>query len=131
MKLFIDTNIIVDVLTRRKGYEASSFILSLGNRDGYKLYASVLTMANIVYIMRQVLKGEALYTKLHSLNNIFEVASTTSAHYYSALELKATDFEDALQYFCALSCSCDVIITRNKKDFSFSSLPVMSPEEFI
>ena len=41
----------------------------------------------------------------------------------------AKDFEDALQYFCAMSNQCDVIVTRNKKDFQFSSIDVLTPEE--
>ena len=49
----------------------------------------------------------------------------------SALKSSFKDFEDAMQYFSALSEGCDVIITRNKKDFAESSIPVMESQEFL
>jgi hypothetical protein len=36
-----------------------------------------------------------------------------------------------MQYFSAVSEGCDVIITRNKKDFLESKIPVMEPQEFL
>jgi predicted nucleic acid-binding protein len=41
------------------------------------------------------------------------------------------DFEDSLQYFSALRTECDIIITRNGKDFKKSQLPIMTPDEFL
>ena len=40
-------------------------------------------------------------------------------------------FEDGLQYQCALEESVDCIITRNKKDFFGSKIPVYTPDEFL
>jgi predicted nucleic acid-binding protein len=48
-----------------------------------------------------------------------------------AISLRANDFEDALQYVCALDSKCEIIVTRNKKDFRFSKLRVLSPDELI
>jgi len=41
------------------------------------------------------------------------------------------NFEDGLQYQCALEESVDCIITRNKKDFFGSKIPVYTPDEFL
>ena len=41
------------------------------------------------------------------------------------------DFEDALQYYSALTKNVDVIITRNLKDFVDVTCPVLSPDEFL
>lgn len=41
------------------------------------------------------------------------------------------DYEDALQYSSALLCGADNIITRNKKDFELSTLPVYTAEEYM
>ncbi len=49
------------------------------------------------------------------------------------IEMK-TPFKDldyAMQYFSAVSEGCDVIITRNKKDFLESKIPVMESQEFL
>ena len=48
-----------------------------------------------------------------------------------ALTFIAPDFEDMLQYVCAKEHECDTIITRNKKDFIFSTLPLYTPTEFL
>ncbi len=48
-----------------------------------------------------------------------------------ALNSSFSDFEDALQYFSATASNCDIIITRNAKDFRQSLLPIMSADEFL
>lgn len=95
------------------------------------LYASVLTLANVAYILRKSLIGDALYVEMEKIANLLNVADLTKEHFLSALTLKSKDFEDALQYFCACSNDCEIIITRNKKDFSFSAIDVFTPEEFL
>ena len=41
------------------------------------------------------------------------------------------DKEDAVLYYSAVASMADYIITRNKKDFHLSSVPVLTPDEFI
>ena len=41
------------------------------------------------------------------------------------------DFEDAIQSFAAEANDLEIIITRNKKDFSNSKLKILTPEEFL
>ena len=41
------------------------------------------------------------------------------------------DYEDALQHASALNNNVDCIVTRNKKDFKDSSLPIYTPEELL
>jgi hypothetical protein len=41
------------------------------------------------------------------------------------------DFEDALQYHCALAANCDIIVTRNVKDFKKAEIPVITPDEYL
>jgi predicted nucleic acid-binding protein len=41
------------------------------------------------------------------------------------------DFEDAIQYYTALENNINTIITRNKKDFKTSKLPVLTAKEYL
>jgi hypothetical protein len=42
------------------------------------------------------------------------------------------DFEDAIQYCCALQIGvCEAIITRDTKDFALSNVPVVTPQTFL
>jgi hypothetical protein len=43
----------------------------------------------------------------------------------------ATDFEDMLQYQCAIANQCDIILTRNRKHFGFAEIPVLTPAEYL
>ena len=130
-KIFIDTNIIIDVLMKREGYLSSAKVLALAKNEDESLFVSVLTMANIAYILRKTLKGDRFYKEMAELSDLLNVVDVTKEHFLFALELQAKDFEDALQYYCAISNMCDVLVTRNKKDFCFSSMEVMTPEELL
>ena len=130
-RIFIDTNVIIDVLMQRDGYLSSARVLALAKNEDTTLFVSVLTMANLAYILRKSLKGDSFYAEMRKLSCLVNVADTTNNHFLSALDLQAKDFEDALQYYCAISNECDIIVTRNKKDFAFSSISVLTPEELL
>ena len=130
-RIFIDTNVIIDVLMQRDGYLSSARVLALAKNEDTTLFVSVLTMANLAYILRKSLKGDSFYAEMRKLSCLVNVADTTNNHFLSALDLQAKDFEDALQYYCAIFNECDIIVTRNKKDFAFSSIGVLTPEELL
>ena len=46
-------------------------------------------------------------------------------------DIKFKDFENGIQYYTALESKCKIIITRNLKDFKNSSIPVLSPKEYL
>lgn len=130
-RVFVDTNVIIDVLVQREGFLSSAKVLALAKNDDVSLYVSVLTMANLAYILRKTLRGALFYKEMEKLSHLLNVVDTTREHFVSALHLQAYDIEDALQYYCAQSHNCDVIVTRNKKDFTFSSIDVVTPEELL
>lgn len=104
MRVFVDTNILIDILAQRNGFLEAAQVLAYTNKQGYSLHVSTLTMANVAYIMRKTLRGDMLYGELNKISSIVNVESLTRENYDSALQLKAKDFEDALQYFCAKEC---------------------------
>lgn len=128
--LFIDTNVLIDFLTCRDDYKSAALLLSEAKAGKYKVCTSVLSMANIAYILRKVLRGNVLYDTFDKLSFI-EISPMTDNNYQNALALRCNDFEDALQYYSALSYGCDYLITRNIKDFPFAKIPVVSPFDFI
>ena len=48
-----------------------------------------------------------------------------------AINSNFKDFEDAMQYFSALASNCNIIITRNEKDFKNAMIPVMNAESYL
>lgn len=131
MKVFIDTNVLIDLLLEREGYQEAASILLCQKERKCSLWLSSLTMANIAYILRKKIKGEELYNALDKLKIFFNIVDLTAGNVESALKLRANDFEDALQYFSANNVQADVIVTRNEKDFCFSAIKVVSPKYFL
>ncbi len=48
-----------------------------------------------------------------------------------AIHSNFKDFEDAMQYFSALASNCDLIITRNERDFKNALIPVMNADSYL
>lgn len=130
MRVFLDTNILVDFVTERADYKPAAAILSLGQNKDMELFASFLSLANIAYILRKLPLAEVRRI-LRILQDRIEILSMEKHQLSKAIESDASDIEDAIQYFCALDGKCDVLITRNVKHFNFSGISVVTPQEFL
>lgn len=130
MKIFLDTNFVIDYLFREEYKPISKRFLALGEEKRYKFYLSYLTIANLAYIARKIPKEE-LYAKLQEITSLFRIVANDKKQIKKAIELGAADFEDALQYQAALEADCDFIITRNQSDFEFSTIPVRSAQQYV
>ena len=61
-----------------------------------------------------------------------EITDVTRDIIKKALKSAFKDFEDAIQYYSALSNKrIHIIVTRNTKDFKESVLAIMTPEEAV
>jgi predicted nucleic acid-binding protein len=131
--LFIDTDIIIDFLTDRKPYSReAAIIFTLIDQKKLKGYASSLTFSNLFYVLRKLEPPKKVIAKLDSLSKLLTVLKVDDQNIRDAIETGFPDFEDSIQYFCALDCKkIEVIITRNTKDYKKSNLPVMIPDDFL
>ncbi len=130
-RIFLDTNVILDFILERDGADDASDILSMGENNEINLFVSVLTIANIAYIVSKGHTKEELYSFLADLTEVVHTLPMNEEQVKESLTCLATDFEDVLQYVCAKSNDSDIIITRNTKHFRFSKIPVLSPKEFL
>lgn len=130
MKIFLDTNFIIDWLFREEYKTACEQLLVIGDQRNIRFAVSFLSLANMAYIARKQPK-ELLYSNLSKLCTLFEIIANNKEHILRAINMGASDYEDALQYSSAIEAGCDCIITRNSKDFQFSEIPVMSATEFM
>ena len=131
MRVFLDTNVILDLIQRRVGYDDAALIMQKSENGEYSLYTSSLSMVNIAYILRKYYRGESLYHLLEELGDIIGVITVSSEAYYKALQSRALDFEDAIQLFSAIGSDMDCIVTRNAQDFIFDKLPIYTPFDFL
>jgi len=132
-KLFIDTNIIIDLLAKRDPfYDEAAMLFTLADKQKIGLSVSPLTFANTNYILLQSKRPDEAKLILRKLKLIVQVLCLDEK--IVGLSLNDNDFkdyEDALQYFTALENGVDVIITRNLKDFQKAKLPVMTAAQYL
>ena len=133
MKVFLDTNILLDVLVERDNKEFTenaTMILGLGSNRVLDLYMSVLSVTIIAYVLRNMtaVKKKGI---IKDLVSIVKVLPSLPEHVENMLECQMNDIEDAMQVQSATEGQCDVIVTRNTTDFRDAGLPVISPEEFL
>lgn len=72
-----------------------------------------------------------IFENLNLLLDLFEIIPNDKEQIKKALKTDGSDFEDILQYQSAKFAKCDVILTRNSKDFPFSDIPLMTVTEFL
>lgn len=132
MKLFIDTNIMMDLLCQREPYYNSvAKIATLADANDVELFASALSYATTSYFLSKNESVDSCKNKLRKFKSISKIIALGEQIIEKSLNSNFTDFEDALQYYSALNAKCDLIITRNGKDFKFSQLPILTAEEYL
>lgn len=131
-RILIDTDVTLDFLSKRNGfYESANQLFSLLDLRKIEGFSTPVMFSNLHYILSGISGKTVVIDLLKKLRSKIKIISVFETHIDSALNSGFPDFEDAIQYFSALDQSIDFIITRNKKDFGKSSIPVMTAEEFI
>lgn len=131
-RLFLDTNIILDLLGKREPfYNPIAKLATLADKGEVNLVASPISFATVNYFLTNFETVEIARDKLRKFKILCEICSLDASIIEKGLNSSFNDFEDALQYFSALNANCAVIITRNGKDFKDVSLPVMTADEYL
>ena len=131
-RLFLDTNIMLDLLGEREPfYVEAAKLATLAERGKLTMVVSPLSFTTVNYFISKFESPQIAKEKLRKFKIISETSAMSDQTIEKGLNSNFTDFEDALQYFCAVDSNCDVIITRNAKDFKKSLLPVMSADEYL
>jgi predicted nucleic acid-binding protein len=131
--IFLDTNVIIDFLADRKPFSLEAAkLFNFCVLGKVKIYISAVSYNNIYYILRQSLSNTDTIKVLDELSEMTEIADVTKSIIKKSLKIDFKDFEDAIQYYCALSVhKIDFIVTRDTKDFKKSTLSIMTPAEAV
>ena len=130
-RVFIDSDIIIDLLAKRDHYPAAADLLSLIDRRRIDGYTTPVVLANVEYIIGKYSSKTKAKKALQTLIRTINVLPMDRRTVEAAVESAFPDFEDALQYYAAENGKVDFIITRNKKDYSKGTITAMTAEEFI
>ncbi|MDQ6962632.1 MAG: PIN domain-containing protein [Mariprofundaceae bacterium] len=131
MKAYVDSDVILDVLLGREYFLfESSQILQLCETQKIMGCTTVLALANMHYILNRYDKKNAKKA-IQTLRTILTVMPISDHEMGRSLESDFKDFEDGVQNFTAEKNDCELIITRNKKDYATSQLNVVTPHEYL
>lgn len=131
-KIFLDTNIILDLLAYRMPfYTEAAELFSLADKKKLTLSISSLCLADTHYILSKQNPEMEVRKILRNLKVLVNVLSLDDKITDLALNSEFRDFEDAIQYYTAIENEQELIITRNHSDFKDSKIPVMTAGEFI
>ena len=128
-KVFIDTNVFLDSYLERDNGVAKSLFDFLENSNT-EIYLNDISIINIAYIIRKKFSKDEIKEKINLMTNQYHIVCASERIIIDANNSNFKDFEDSVQYFCAKGIEADLIITNNKKDFTFSEIEVLSPVEF-
>jgi predicted nucleic acid-binding protein len=131
-KLFIDTNVMLDLLGERiPFYDSIARIATIAEKRQITMVVSALSYATVSYFLTRFENWEKSKEKLRKFKIISTICDLDEKIIEKGLNSNFSDFEDALQYFSALKAECSILITRNGKDFKASQIPVMTAEEYL
>ena len=128
MKIFIDTNIFLDLILKREKYQEALLIFNAIEKNIFDPSILDITILNIDYVAKKQIKNTNAF--LFIVNQLFQVLGASNKNIEKALNIDNNDLEDNLQYICAKEARCEVIIT-NDKSFYSKSIVKMTSIEFV
>ena len=138
MKVFVDTNVLMDLIYAREPFDiAAKQLFLLGYKQEVLLNVSALSFVNTVYTAHKYgLDISEVKSKLHDVSSFVIVLDYSGAAVVDSLSNSWADYEDSTQYLTAKYLTakifaCDCIVSRDKKGFKDSSIKVMTPQEFL
>ena len=132
MKLFVDTNILIDIIANRKPWvEDALILLELSRQRKVELITADFSLLNIAYIVRKMFALPDICLLLNDLKKYLHIVEMGDDVLSHALTAGWPDLEDCVQSLIASREKAEFIITRNEKDFLLSDVAVLSPQQFL
>jgi predicted nucleic acid-binding protein len=131
-KVFVDTDVCIDLLSGRMPFNKSAELLfSLADTGKIKICVSSLSFSNIDYVLRSQYSTNHSRQIIAKFKTLVQVLAVNSKTIDLAIASDFNDFEDAIQYSCAIEHNLTTIITRNLKDYKKATIKVLTPETYL
>ena len=118
--IFIDADLILDVLLKREGFYKDSYAtFILSEENDINLYSSSSIILNVQYIGSRMSSDKKIIpsTIYYLLENFIDIINPTKQTILKAYDSDYKDYEDAVQYFTAKDSGIiDYFVTRNVKN---------------
>jgi predicted nucleic acid-binding protein len=132
MRVFVDTNLLLDVLARCEPfYPAAARVWTMAETGACEALISAVSFNNVFSIVRKARDTAAARRALVLLRDVFATVAPDQRILNQAIDSDIPDFEDAIQLFSALHARADYLLTRNVGDLPAGILPILAPDEFL
>lgn len=132
MKVFLDTNVVLDFYDESRGhYMPSAIIFDLAVKRKIQLSVCSQSFITAFYLLRKIYDKDILYDSMRSLFKLCQVTPVDRAVIEKALLREGHDFEDTVQFFSCRTIDADVILTRDKNGFKEFDIRHITAEEFL
>lgn len=131
-QLFIDTDVALDLLSRREPhYKAAALLFSQADKKKIKLNISSLSFGNLHYLLTRQYNAAESRRLLIKFKVLVRVLAVDDKIIDLALSSAFADFEDAIQYHTAIENGIRLLLTRNIKDYRKAQIAIMTPESYL
>ena len=131
-KIFVNTDVVFDLLAKREPfYKYAAQLFTNADKQEVTICVSSLCFGNFNYILSKQKSAIEARKILSRFKVLVKVMPVDDKVIDLALNSDFGDFEDAIQYYCAIENGINILITRNLKDFKYARIPVLTAEEFI
>src|SRR3990172_13269074 len=132
IKLFVDSDIILDLLAKREPhYIHAAKLFTLIDQQKIIAYTSPLIFANLHYILKKITSNSSALKNLRKLKTLINILPVDERVIEQSLNSEFNDFEDAIQYFTAVNNGINILLTRNKVDYKKGKITILNSEEFL
>lgn len=132
MRVLLDTNVLIDYWCTRKPFFEDAIKLRIAACfDDIELWASGQSFTDAEYILSNAGYSSEVREILKKSLDFFKIALPTAPDYATGLASDWDDLEDFLVAKSAQRIRADYLLTRDKTGFVKSSVPVMTPREFL
>ena len=130
-RIFVDTNILLDVLLEREGYYYDALRIWANAENGnVEACIAAISLNNIHYVMRKLKSEMTAMIAVKILLRIFKVIPVDADILGLAVDFHDKDFGDDIQLQCSLKAKCSQLFTRNPNHYDHSAIAVVPPSSF-
>lgn len=130
MDVFVDTDVILDFLVAREPFSEHAIrLFDKVDKGEICFFLSGTSVTNLYNILRRGASHRKVITGLKQLISMGTILEVNQDVIEKALNSGFSDFEDAVQYYCAKqNQEITHMVTRHVKDYKGAELIIMTPE---
>ena len=132
MRLFLDTNLLIDYFAAREPYrDMFAKLLAMQAFGDAELWASAKSFTDVFFVCRKHIPPAFLQEAFVKSTEFLNVCSIGQGDIVDAAERQWPDFEDCLVAVAAEKTKADYLVIRDKNGFKRSGVTVVDPPELM